>query len=543
VARALGSEQGVNIPAQGEVEVTLPRSTARRGRPRGASTEVSRLREQVAQLQREVAQLRRNNADTPSVATRGNATPILPSPDLAQLQGRIETLEKDLRDTRKKRQSSVIKCNKLEAKCKAQHDELENLRNRERDVTHADKARDRQIAHTQRQHSQVANQVTQIQSSLAKANAEKVRLRKNVKESKATAEAAAALEMQATLEIKAAKEDKRALQKRLVRAQGKAAQGTTPKLRSCSVTDFNQKTPEARRKASERDRKMWSELLKGDQRLDGLVSVLKSQGRLDELFNVKELYEMHIGKVNDIMRMIEEEHYGVDFGLFLHYEMSLPLHKILRITHAGSHHYDKVEDMYVRKVILCSGYSLKVPRLGPPRNVLEPVMRKLEDSLGVETREDGRVAFLEFDKALADIVNEDPGGGGMPPLEEFEGGKRRFPVVFSYLLRRDWLRQLAVEDRRPAQPLQARLGGAVASAWDWVPLRQPRGRAEGDQRDQPGADSRGHPSRPEWHDDAREAPEWQDGPYLPRGARHARHGRPAEVGESCGLRLVLVLSR
>ena len=28
---------------------------------------------------------------------------------------------------------------------------------------------------------------------------------------------------------------------------------------------------------------------------------------------------MHIGKMNDIMRRIEEEHYGVDFGLFLHY--------------------------------------------------------------------------------------------------------------------------------------------------------------------------------------------------------------------------------
>ena len=103
MARALGSEQGVNTPAQGEVEVTLPRSTARRGRPRGVTEEVSRLRQQVAELQREVTQLRRNNADTPSVATRGNATPILPAPDLAQLKGKIETLEKDLRDTRKKR--------------------------------------------------------------------------------------------------------------------------------------------------------------------------------------------------------------------------------------------------------------------------------------------------------------------------------------------------------------------------------------------------------------------------------------------------------
>ena len=147
---------------------------------------------------------------------------------------------------------------------------------------------------------------------------------------------------------------------------------------------------------------------------------------------------MHIWKMNEIMQRIEKDHYGIDFGLFLHYEMGLPLHKILRITLAGSHKYHKKRDMYERKAILCSGsgstdeFSVKVPRIGAPRIVLEPVMRKLEDSLGVEIREDGLVAFLEFDKALADVVNEDPGGGGMPPLEEFEGGKRRFPVVFSF---------------------------------------------------------------------------------------------------------------
>ena len=220
----------MNTPAQGEVEVTLPRSTARRGRPRGVTAEVHRLRQEVAQLQLEVAQLRRNNADTPSVATRGNATPILPSPDLAQLQGRIEQQEKDLRDARRNRQHSVNMCNKLEAKCEAQDDKLDNLRNRVRDLTHAEQVRDKQMAHTQREHSKVANQVTEIQSSLAKANAEKVRLRKNVKQSKkgvaaleAALQARLDVERQATLEIKAAKEDKRKLNKRLARAQGKAA--------------------------------------------------------------------------------------------------------------------------------------------------------------------------------------------------------------------------------------------------------------------------------------------------------------------------------
>ena len=127
-------------------------------------------------------------------------------------------------------------CNKLEAKCKAQHDELENLRNRERDLTHADQARDKEMAHTQRQHSQVAKKVTEIESCLAKANAEKKCLRTYVKESKTAAAAAAAalqarldVERQVTLEMKVAKNDKRTLKKRLARAQDKAAQGTTPK--------------------------------------------------------------------------------------------------------------------------------------------------------------------------------------------------------------------------------------------------------------------------------------------------------------------------
>ena len=104
----------MNTPAQGEVEVTLPPSTARRGRPRGVPAEVPRLRQEVDHLRREVAQLRRNNADTPSVATRGNATPIMSSPDLAQLKEKIETLEKNLRDTRKKRKHSDKMCNDLE---------------------------------------------------------------------------------------------------------------------------------------------------------------------------------------------------------------------------------------------------------------------------------------------------------------------------------------------------------------------------------------------------------------------------------------------
>jgi len=72
--------------------------------------------------------------------------------------------------------------------------------------------------------------VKEIELCLAKAKAANERLRTNVKESKtrvaaleAALQARLDVERQATLEIKAAKEDKRKLNKRLARAQGKAA--------------------------------------------------------------------------------------------------------------------------------------------------------------------------------------------------------------------------------------------------------------------------------------------------------------------------------
>ena len=128
--------------------------------------------------------------------------------------------------------------------------------------------------------------------------------------------------------------------------------------------------------------------------------------------------------------------------------MGLLLQKILRITHAGSHKYDKVQDMYKRKVILCGGngsnkkFSVKVPRLGPPRSILEPVMRQIEAKLGVQSTDRGkwarglptvRLSSRRHSSRRPRLhLREDPGNGGMPPLAEFEGGKTRFPMVFSF---------------------------------------------------------------------------------------------------------------
>ena len=44
------------------------------------------------------------------MVTQGNATPIVQASDLAQPKGKMETLEKTLRDTRNRLNFSLIKC-------------------------------------------------------------------------------------------------------------------------------------------------------------------------------------------------------------------------------------------------------------------------------------------------------------------------------------------------------------------------------------------------------------------------------------------------
>ena len=169
--------------------------------------------------------------------------------------------------------------------------------------------------------------------------------------------------------------------------------------------------------------------------------------------------------------------------------MGLLLQKILRITHAGSHKYDKVQDMYKRKVILCGGngsnkkFSVKVPRLGPPRSILEPVMRQIEAKLGVQSTDRGKWA-----RGLPTVrLSSRRHSSRRPRLYSSRRPRQRRDATAcrvrrwqdalpdGVLLQRDWLWQLPVDDRRPAQPLQARHGGALTYARDWVPLRQPEG--------------------------------------------------------------------
>ena len=155
--------------------------------------------------------------------------------------------------------------------------------------------------------------------------------------------------------------------------------------------------------------------------------------------------------------------------------MRLTYDKILRMAQAGSKDYKKTSDHYAMKPLLHDPYHrgeyITVPRIAPPRSVLEPVVKNLEAKLGVSSDENGRLALKCIDVVMQEIIRQDPGSGDMPPLPFFLGGGRELPLVISLdatgfgmqqfntiAVRNPYLSRSAQQRDGPVQVLQLRCG-------------------------------------------------------------------------------------
>eukprot|EP00965_Chrysotila_dentata_P091935 3034855-Pleurochrysis_carterae.AAC.1 len=89
------------------------------------------------------------------------------------------------------------------------------------------------------------------------------------------------------------------------------------------------------------------------------------------------------------MAELETEHYGLRFGLHLHYEAHLTLAKVVEVTQAACKSYDPVLDFHHPKKLLVDPHCpqtnfITVPRIAPPRSQLEPLIRSASDQLGLQ---------------------------------------------------------------------------------------------------------------------------------------------------------------
>jgi len=95
--------------------------------------------------------------------------------------------------------------------------------------------------------------------------------------------------------------------------------------------------------------------------------------------------------------------------VYLHYEMRLTFDKILRVVQAACKNYNRASDHYRSKPLLYNPHEsdrhghakvVYVPRIAPPRNKLELLVRCIEARCGVKSMENGRLAFKSFEMML-----------------------------------------------------------------------------------------------------------------------------------------------
>lgn len=106
-------------------------------------------------------------------------------------------------------------------------------------------------------------------------------------------------------------------------------------------------------KAGQRERGYLRAFLQSHSwRPEDIAGALSAEGLLEPLFDTREGFQSYFDKVKVLVQKLEQEDFGIAFGLFLRYEMRMTTDKILRMTQAACKRYVSSKDFYEAKVLL-----------------------------------------------------------------------------------------------------------------------------------------------------------------------------------------------
>ena len=254
----------------------------------------------------------------------------------------------------------------------------------------------------------------------------------------------AAAEAAAGLEARDAAEHAHMLaERREERAKKKAAalaarvEKLAPKGKHYSPDEWASLTRNARYQASFKARKYLLALFRDERfHMEDLGDVLAELRLLDQLMDSRAGFQVYYDRVDALMKQLERNDYGMEFGLFLRYEMHLTLPKILSVVQGACKKYSRVSNRYESKVVLhhrhLKGEGIAVPRLVPPRNQLQKAITAIEETIGVEPGQNGKLALRSIDVVVQEMLARAPGKHDMPPLSSFIGGAMKLPIIISF---------------------------------------------------------------------------------------------------------------
>jgi hypothetical protein len=129
------------------------------------------------------------------------------------------------------------------------------------------------------------------------------------------------------------------------------------------------------------------------------IANCKIPNLVELMFKTQPFFTVYYRKTNELMAVLKEQHYGVSFALFLLYELRLTLPKVLSITQVGCKRFDKISNTYRGKALLYDAFHtnsktgltyIPVPRITPPSSKLVPLIKSIEERIGVTSAEDGK---------------------------------------------------------------------------------------------------------------------------------------------------------
>ena len=157
-----------------------------------------------------------------------------------------------------------------------------------------------------------------------------------------------------------------------------------------------------------------------------LATALFKSGLLDRLWDTREMDILYFDAVTTLHARMETECFGERFGIFCHLELGLTLAQITLLAQATCKSFDAANGKYTEKVLDYSSHStqliIRAPRITPPRNFLEPIIKGLKEDTGLEISENGRVSLRPFLPVLAQLIERDAGRCGTPTRAELQSG-------------------------------------------------------------------------------------------------------------------------
>jgi hypothetical protein len=135
----------------------------------------------------------------------------------------------------------------------------------------------------------------------------------------------------------------------LERAKARAEAAICGAASSRTADEWLQLSREAEKKAQAREReRLWLRTVLANHgwRPSDMAAVLAElmEGRfIESLMDTPIFQKVFIARVNELMKLLEGEHFGIQFGMFLHFEMRVTMPNILRLTQAASKTYNRDE--------------------------------------------------------------------------------------------------------------------------------------------------------------------------------------------------------